>query len=102
LDRHCLVNVQNELNKAGKPVNGARIAVFGVSYKQGVSDIRESPALKIIEPLTNQGTELCNHDPKYPHSPTSHRTPYVWHSNSHPAVGPAGYGRPRSKLRHKP
>ena len=33
---------------AGKPVKGARIAILGVSYKPGVGDVRESPALKII------------------------------------------------------
>jgi UDP-N-acetyl-D-glucosamine dehydrogenase len=36
------------LNDAGKPVNGSRILLLGVSYKAGVGDIRESPALKIV------------------------------------------------------
>jgi UDP-N-acetyl-D-mannosaminuronate dehydrogenase len=40
--------------------------VFGVSYKAGVGDIRESPALKIIELPANQGAELCYHDPHVP------------------------------------
>jgi UDP-N-acetyl-D-mannosaminuronate dehydrogenase len=59
-------------HKAGKPVNGARIALFGVSYKPGVGDIREYPALKIIKLLANHGAELCYHDPHVPHSPISH------------------------------
>ncbi|HEV3095023.1 MAG TPA: nucleotide sugar dehydrogenase [Solirubrobacteraceae bacterium] len=60
---HCVAKVQRALNDAGRPVKGARIAVFGVSYKPGVGDIRESPALKIIELLGELGAELCYHDP---------------------------------------
>jgi UDP-N-acetyl-D-glucosamine dehydrogenase len=37
--------------------------VFGVSYKPGVGDVRESPALKILELLKDLGAELCYHDP---------------------------------------
>jgi UDP-N-acetyl-D-glucosamine dehydrogenase len=40
--------------------------VFGVSYKPGVGDIRESPALKIIEPLQGQGATVSYHDPHVP------------------------------------
>jgi UDP-N-acetyl-D-glucosamine dehydrogenase len=55
--------VQRALNDVGRAVKGARIAVFGVSYKPGVGDVRESPALKIIELLTELGAELSYHDP---------------------------------------
>jgi UDP-N-acetyl-D-glucosamine dehydrogenase len=51
------------LNDAGLPVKGAQIAVLGVSYKPGVGDIRESPALKIIALLRALGAELRYHDP---------------------------------------
>ncbi len=44
-------------------VKGARVAVLGVSYKPGVGDIRESPALKIIELLREMGADVCYHDP---------------------------------------
>ena len=40
--------LERALNDAGKPVKGSRIALIGVSYKAGVGDMRESPALKII------------------------------------------------------
>jgi UDP-N-acetyl-D-glucosamine dehydrogenase len=43
---HCVAKAQRALNDARKAVKGARIAVLGVSYKPGVGDIRESPALK--------------------------------------------------------
>jgi UDP-N-acetyl-D-glucosamine dehydrogenase len=60
---HCVAKLQRALNDAGQAVRGARIAVFGVSYKPGVGDVRESPALKILELLRELGAELCYHDP---------------------------------------
>ena len=54
------------MNDAGLPVRGARIAVLGVSYKPGVGDIRESPALKILELLRDLGADLRYHDPHVP------------------------------------
>ena len=52
---HCVMKVERALNDAGLPVRGARIAVLGVSYKPGVGDVRESPALKIIALLRGAG-----------------------------------------------
>jgi UDP-N-acetyl-D-glucosamine dehydrogenase len=63
---HCVWKVQRVLNDIGRPVRGSRISVFGVSYKPGVGDTRESPALKILELLAEQGAELCYHDPHVP------------------------------------
>jgi UDP-N-acetyl-D-glucosamine dehydrogenase len=66
---HCVSRVASALNDAGLPVRGARIAVLGVSYKPGVGDIRESPALKIIELLKGMGAQLRYHDPYVPALP---------------------------------
>jgi UDP-N-acetyl-D-glucosamine dehydrogenase len=63
---HCVAKVERALNDAGRAVRGARIAVFGVSYKPGVGDVRESPALKILGLLRGLGAELCYHDPHVP------------------------------------
>ena len=63
---HCAARAARALNDAGLAVNGARISVFGVSYKPGVGDIRESPALKIIELLSGQGALVSYHDPHVP------------------------------------
>jgi UDP-N-acetyl-D-glucosamine dehydrogenase len=63
---HCAAKVQRALNQAGLPLKGARIAVLGVSYKPGVGDVRESPALKIISLLRAQGAEIRYHDPHVP------------------------------------
>ena len=63
---HCVALTQRALNDAGLPVRGARIAVLGVSYKPGVGDTRESPALKILELLRDLGADLRYHDPHVP------------------------------------
>jgi UDP-N-acetyl-D-glucosamine dehydrogenase len=59
----CAEKVERALNDAGKPVRGSRIVVLGVAYKPGVSDIRESPALKIIKHLQARGGDVVYHDP---------------------------------------
>jgi UDP-N-acetyl-D-glucosamine dehydrogenase len=66
---HCVERIERALNDAGKPVNGSRIAILGVSYKGGVGDIRESPALRIIEVLAERGADLVYHDPYVPALP---------------------------------
>jgi UDP-N-acetyl-D-glucosamine dehydrogenase len=60
---HCVAKAQRALNDRGMSVKGARIAVVGVSYKPGVGDVRESPALKIISLLKDLGAEVLYHDP---------------------------------------
>ena len=60
---HCVAKLQRTLNDRGRAVRGARIAVLGVSYKPGVGDVRESPALKIIELLRELGADVAYHDP---------------------------------------
>ncbi len=63
---HCAAKVQRALNQVGLPLKGARIAVLGVSYKPGVGDTRESPALKIVSLLRAQGAQVSYHDPHVP------------------------------------
>jgi UDP-N-acetyl-D-glucosamine dehydrogenase len=59
----CLERIERTLNDQGKPVRGSRILIAGVSYKAGVGDLRESPALKIIELLRARGGDVIYHDP---------------------------------------
>jgi UDP-N-acetyl-D-glucosamine dehydrogenase len=59
----CLEKIERALNEAGKPVKGSRILIVGVSYKAGVGDLREAPALKIIELLRARGGDVSYHDP---------------------------------------
>jgi UDP-N-acetyl-D-glucosamine dehydrogenase len=63
---HCVAKAQRVLNDAGLSVKGARIALLGVSYKPGVGDTRESPALKIVSLLTELGANVSYHDPHVP------------------------------------
>jgi UDP-N-acetyl-D-glucosamine dehydrogenase len=62
----CVLRIERALNEAGKAVNGAKVLLLGVSYKAGVGDIRESPALKIIRQLRDLGADVSYHDPHVP------------------------------------
>jgi len=62
----CVERVVRALNGAGRAVNGSRVLLLGVSYKAGVGDVRESPALKIAARLRELGGEVSYHDPHVP------------------------------------
>jgi len=64
---YCRSRVSQALNHgAGKSLRGSRILVLGVAYKADISDMRESPAVKLIELLDNAGAEVSYHDPHVP------------------------------------
>jgi UDP-N-acetyl-D-glucosamine dehydrogenase len=65
----CLEKIERALNDAGKAVHGSRILLVGVAYKAGVGDLREAPALKIIELLRARGGDVSYHDPHVPELP---------------------------------
>ena len=54
------------LNKSRMAINGARVGLLGVAYKRNSSDVRESPAIKIIELLLAEGAIVSYHDPHVP------------------------------------
>jgi UDP-N-acetyl-D-glucosamine dehydrogenase len=54
------------LNSAKKALNGSRVHVFGVAYKRDVNDMRESPALDIMELLMRRGASVTYTDPYVP------------------------------------
>jgi UDP-N-acetyl-D-glucosamine dehydrogenase len=60
---HCVERIELALNDVSKPIRGSKLALLGVAYKGGVADIRESPAIRIIEQLTARGADLVYHDP---------------------------------------
>ena len=66
MPRFCAEKVARALNGHAKPVRGSRVAILGVSYKAGVGDLRESPALKIIRILAEDGAEVVYHDEYVP------------------------------------
>jgi UDP-N-acetyl-D-glucosamine dehydrogenase len=65
----CVERIERALNGVRKPVNGSRVLILGVSYKGGVGDTRESPALKIIGRLQDLGAEVSYHDSFVPELP---------------------------------
>ena len=62
----CVEKISRALNEHSKAVRGSKIAILGVSYKAGVGDLRESPALKIIELLAERGGRVVYHDEHVP------------------------------------
>jgi UDP-N-acetyl-D-glucosamine dehydrogenase len=65
----CVEKIARALNEQSKPVRGSRVAVIGVSYKPGVGDMRESPALKIMRLLLERGAAVSYHDEYVPELP---------------------------------
>jgi UDP-N-acetyl-D-glucosamine dehydrogenase len=63
---NVLASVGGALNQHKKSVNGARILILGVAYKKDIDDLRESPALTIIELLQKEGAHVSYHDPYFP------------------------------------
>jgi UDP-N-acetyl-D-glucosamine dehydrogenase len=64
---YCRSLISQALNHgAGKSLAGSKILVLGVSYKPDIGDMRESPALKIIELIGNAGADVAYHDPHVP------------------------------------
>jgi UDP-N-acetyl-D-glucosamine dehydrogenase len=63
---HCAERVALALNDVQKPVSGSSVLILGVAYKGGVGDLRESPALKVMELLEAQGARITYHDPFVP------------------------------------
>jgi UDP-N-acetyl-D-glucosamine dehydrogenase len=58
--------VQDGLNDHSRSLKGARVLLLGVAYKKDIDDVRESPALRIIERLQKKGAEVLYHDPHVP------------------------------------
>ncbi len=66
MPNHTVEHLVSALNEFGKPVNGTRIALLGLSYKPDVGDLRESPALKIKSILERKKANLVTYDPFVP------------------------------------
>lgn len=61
-----LKNVMKLLNGKKKSLNGSKVLLMGVAYKNDIDDMRESPALKVIEQLEAHGAEIVYHDANIP------------------------------------
>jgi len=63
---HVISSVVGALNQRKKSLNGSKVLVLGVAYKRDIDDLRESPALTIIELLQKEGAQVSYHDPYFP------------------------------------
>ena len=58
--------VADVLNEHTKPMKGSRVLVLGVAYKPNIDDVRESPAIDVIELMRKRGAQVSYHDPHVP------------------------------------
>ncbi|MGA7559336.1 MAG: nucleotide sugar dehydrogenase [Terriglobales bacterium] len=63
---NVIASTISALNKQKKPINGSKVLVLGVAYKRDIDDLRESPALTIIELLQKEGATVSYNDPYFP------------------------------------
>ena len=63
MPEYCAERVGRILNRHKKSVNGSRILILGVAYKQDIEDFRESPAIRVIKELKCRGAEVVYYDP---------------------------------------
>jgi UDP-N-acetyl-D-glucosamine dehydrogenase len=66
MPEYVVQRISDALNSVKKPVNGSRVHLFGVAYKRDVNDMRESPALDIMELLNKRGAVTSYTDPYVP------------------------------------
>ncbi len=60
---YCVDRAMHILNRHKKAINGAKVLVLGVAYKNDIDDYRESPAIRVIEKLLEVGAEVSYYDP---------------------------------------
>ena len=64
---HVLEAISSALNHRAQPLPGRRVLILGAAYKKDVDDLRESPALTIIELLNKEGAVVSYNDPYVPY-----------------------------------
>jgi UDP-N-acetyl-D-glucosamine dehydrogenase len=73
---HVVRKLGRVLNESGRCLKDSRIFVLGVTYKKDIDDIRESPALKVIDLLLKEGAQISYHDPYVPE--LKPHAPFTW------------------------
>jgi UDP-N-acetyl-D-glucosamine dehydrogenase len=69
MPRYVVGRTMEALNERGRALRDARILVLGIAYKKDVDDLRESPAVRLIELLQERGAQVVYHDPYVPRVP---------------------------------
>ena len=62
MPKYVVELVRDALNSNQKAVNGSKVLILGVAYKKDIDDMRESPALSVIDLLRAQGADVVYHD----------------------------------------
>jgi UDP-N-acetyl-D-glucosamine dehydrogenase len=63
---HVVSRIVDVLNAQGQALRGSRLLILGLTYKAGVNDVRESPALNVLQRLISAGADCVYHDPFVP------------------------------------
>ncbi|KUK77798.1 MAG: VI polysaccharide biosynthesis protein [candidate division WS6 bacterium 34_10] len=66
MPEYTVERLQEALNEVKLPINGTKVALLGLSYKEDIADLRESPCLEIQEILEDMGADLLVYDPFVP------------------------------------
>jgi UDP-N-acetyl-D-glucosamine dehydrogenase len=66
MPEHVVASIGDALNRRRECLQDARILILGIAYKKDIDDLRESPALKLIEMLQQRGAKVDYHDPYFP------------------------------------
>ena len=66
MPHYVVQRIQDALNKVGKPLKGSKVLILGVAYKKDIDDLRESPALTIIDELLAREADVVYSDPHVP------------------------------------
>jgi len=73
MPEYVVRRVMEALNDHAKPLKGARVLILGAAYKKDVDDMRESPALKLMELLLEHGADVAYNDPHIPQLPPTRK-----------------------------
>jgi len=66
MPEHVVSSLREALNRRKQCLQDARILILGIAYKKDIDDLRESPSLRIIELLKDNGAQVDYHDPYFP------------------------------------
>ena len=93
MPRHVVGRVREVLDRqAGKALSRSKVLVIGAAYKKNVSDVRESPSMRLMELLVEEGAGVDFHDPHVPEIPDMRDYPQFWWRKSVAAHEIAGGG----------
>lgn len=69
MPQYVIIRIMEAMNQRKKCIKGAKLLILGIAYKKDVDDMRESPALEIIELLKERGAQVYYNDPFIPEIP---------------------------------